>query len=101
MNILIEGAGAIGIALGASMISQNVNVSFYASQRTADKLTEGIKRIGIFNHLSFSPDSYEVYTDYNDLPEDSFDFVFVCSKTIANEDISNNLNEHMKYSVHV
>ena len=94
MNILIEGAGAIGIALGASMISQNANVSFYASQRTADKLTEGIKRIGIFNHLSFSPDSYDVYTDYNDLPEDSFDFVFVCSKTIANEDISNNLNEH-------
>ena len=29
MNILIEGAGAIGIALGASMISQNANVSFW------------------------------------------------------------------------
>lgn len=94
MNILIEGSGAIGIALGASMISQNANVSFFARKETAKKLGEGIKRIGLFNHLSYSPDCYKVYTDYNEIDDEIFDFVFVASKTIANEDISDKLNKY-------
>ena len=96
MNILINGAGAIGIALGASMISQNVNVSFYARKNTADALKNGIKRIGLFNHLSYSSDKYDMYTNYDEISENTFDYVFVCSKTIANNDISVELNKHKK-----
>ena len=95
MNILINGTGAIGIGLGASMISQGANVSFFARKETAKAIKEnGIKRIGLFNHYSFNPDSFKVYTDYEELPEDEFDFVFISSKTIANDDISKNLNEY-------
>ncbi|MBX7077210.1 MAG: 2-dehydropantoate 2-reductase [Methanobacteriaceae archaeon] len=95
MNILIDGAGAIGIGLGASMLSQNVNVSFFAKGETSQKLKkEGIRRTGIFKHFSFKPEDYTVYTDYKNMPSDNFDFVFVCSKTISNEDISNCLNDN-------
>lgn len=95
MNILIDGAGAIGIAIAASMISQGANVSFYAQGETANKIkSEGIKREGIFKHLSYNFDKYDVYTNYNDIPKNTFDFVFVCSKTIVNEEISYRLNEN-------
>ena len=95
MNILIIGSGGVGIALGASMISQGVNVSFFARGKTAKYIKEnGIKRTGIFEHLSYLPDEYEVFTDYKDIPENTFDFVFICSKTTANENISDSLNEY-------
>ena len=38
MNILIEGAGSIGIALGASLISQKQDVSFFAREKTAKSI---------------------------------------------------------------
>ena len=95
MNILINGTGAIGIGLGTSMISQGANVSFFAREETAKAIKEnGIKRIGLFTHYSFSPDSFKVYTDYNEIPDNEFDFVLVASKTIANDDISKKLNEY-------
>lgn len=95
MNVLIIGAGAVGIGLGASLISQNVNVSFYAKGETAKSIKEnGIKRVGIFNHINCSPDEYEVYLDYNDMPLNTFDFVLISSKTVANENISDSLDKH-------
>ena len=94
MNILIDGSGSIGIALGASMISQGADVSFYASKKTKKAMENGIKRIGLFNHLSFSPDEFNVYTDYKDIPRNSIDYVFITSKTTSNDDISSKLNEN-------
>lgn len=96
MNILIIGSGAIGIALGASMISQGFDVSFYARERTAEALKNGIERTGLFEHIKIPSDQYDIYTDYKDIPDDEFDFVFVCSKTIANEDIASKLNENRR-----
>ena len=96
MNILIEGSGAVGIGLGCSMINSGFNVSFYASEKTAEAMKEGIERTGILKHLKATPDMYKVYTSYADIPSDEFDYVFVTSKTIANEDISKKLNENSR-----
>ena len=35
MNILINGSGAVGLGLGASMLSEKADVSFYATGKTA------------------------------------------------------------------
>jgi len=97
MNILIIGTGAIGVALGATMISQGANVSFLAREETAKAIREnGIKRIGLFEHYEFSPEQYKVYTTYKEIPKNEFDFILISSKTISNEDISQNLNENRK-----
>ena len=86
MNILIEGAGSIGIALGASLISQKQDVSFFAREKTAKSIKENpIERTGIFNHITCQTNEYRVYTDYGDIPENTFDYVFICSKTTANK----------------
>ena len=95
MNILIIGAGAVGIGLAASVLSQNANVSIYARGETAKAIREkGIKRTGLFEHYSFANDELQVYDDYAQMPENEFDYVFITSKTTANDDISKRLNEN-------
>ena len=45
MNILINGSGAVGLGLGASMLSQKADVSFYATGKTAAAIKEnGLER---------------------------------------------------------
>ena len=97
MNILVIGAGSVGIGLAASVLSQNVNLSFYARGETAKAIREnGIKRTGLFTHYSFAPEELGVYEDYSKIPENTFDYVFITSKTTANDDISKKLNENRR-----
>ena len=93
MNILIIGAGGVGIGLGASVKSQGANVSIYAREETAKAIKEnGIKRCGLFTHYEFG--EIPVYESYEEIPKNEFDYIFISSKTTANEDIAQNLNEH-------
>ena len=95
MNILVIGSGAVGIGLAASVLSQNADVSIYARGETAKAIREkGIERTGLFEHYSFSKDELTVYDDYAQIPENEFDYVFITSKTTANDDISKRLNEN-------
>lgn len=95
MNILIIGAGAVGIGLAASMLSQDANVSIFARGKTARAIKEnGIVRCGLFDHYSFSSDELDVYETYDEIPKDTFDYVFITSKTTANDDISQKLNDY-------
>lgn len=93
MNILIIGAGGVGIGLGTSVKSQGANVSIYAREETAKAIKEnGIKRCGLFTHYEFG--EILVYESYEEIPKNEFDYIFISSKTTANEDIAQNLNEH-------
>lgn len=94
MKILVIGAGAVGIGLAASLMSQNADVSIYARGETAKAIKKnGIKRCGLFENYSFSSDEVKVFSDYRDIAKNSFDYVFITSKTTANDDISQKLNE--------
>jgi 2-dehydropantoate 2-reductase len=55
---------------------------------------DGIKRTGLFTNYSFKPSEFNVYETYSEIPEKSFDYVIVASKTTANNDISRNLYEN-------
>ena len=95
MNILIIGAGSVGIGIATSLLSQKANISIYARGETAKALKEnGIKRTGLFENYSFGPDELAVYETYSEIPKNSLDFILVTSKTTANEDISKRLNEN-------
>lgn len=97
MNILTIGAGAVGIGLAASVKSQGANVSFYARGKTAKAISEnGIKRCGLFAHYSFDKSEVSVYEDYNDIESNLFDYIFITSKTTANDDIAFNLNQNKR-----
>ena len=94
MNVLVIGAGSVGIGLASSMLSQNANVSIYARGETAKAIKKnGIKRVGLFEHYSFTPEELNVYETYEEIPKDTFDYVFITSKTTANDDISKRLSK--------
>ena len=93
MNVLIIGAGGVGIGLATSIKSQGAEVSIFARGKTAKAIREnGIKRTGLFKHYEF--DDIPVFESYGEIPKNTFDYIFIASKTTANEDISNNLNEN-------
>ncbi len=95
MNVLVIGAGAVGIGLATSMRSQNANVSLFARGKTAKAIREnGIERCGLFAHYKYENDEIDVYESYNDIPKDTFEYVFITSKTTANDDISKKLDLH-------
>lgn len=95
MEILLIGAGAVGIGLATSLLSQDVNISIFARGETAKDIRKnGLKRTGLFTHYSFTPDEFNVYEDYKEIPDKSFDYVLVSAKTTSNNDISEKLNEN-------
>lgn len=94
MKILLIGAGAVGIGLAASVASQGAEVSIYARSETAKKIKEnGIKRTGLFTHYEIK--DIPVYENYEEIPENHFDYIFIASKTTANEEIAESLNNYM------
>ena len=93
MKILVIGAGGVGIGLATSVASQGADVSIYARGKTAKAIKEnGIKRTGLFTHYEVK--DIPVYERYVDIPKNDFDYIFIASKTTANEDIAKNLNDH-------
>ena len=94
MNVLVIGAGAVGIGLASSMLSQNANIFIFARGETARAIKEnGIERCGLFAHYKFGSNEVNVYERYEEIPKGSFDYVFITSKTTANDDISKRLHE--------
>lgn len=93
MNILVIGAGGVGIGLATSVASQRADVSIYARGETAKAIKEnGIKRCGLFTYYEIR--EIPVYESYEEIPKNHFDYIFICSKTTANEDIAENLNRN-------
>lgn len=89
MKILIIGAGAIGIALGTFLKSQNIDVDYLARGATRDAILQnGIGRTGLFGEAVYPAGSIGVYNTYGELSADSYDYVIITTKTMANASVS-------------
>lgn len=97
MKILVIGAGGVGIGLATSVASQGAEVSIFAREKTAKAIREnGIKRCGLFTHYSIDKSEIDVYEDYESIESNLFDYIFITSKTTANEEIAENLNNNRR-----
>lgn len=95
MNILITGAGAIGVAVGAGLASVGQQVSFFARGNTKEAIAAGgVHRTGLFGDLDIPKEQIQVADDYAAFAPHSFDFILVCAKTLANDQISRALDEN-------
>ena len=93
MKILIIGAGGVGIELGVSVASQGAEIAFYACNETARAIRQnGVKRTGLFTHYEIK--NVPVFERYEAIPKNTYDYIFIASKTTANDDISENLNRN-------
>lgn len=97
MDVLIIGAGAIGVAVGAMLGKTGCSVSFLARQNTKACIDRnGIQKTGLFGDIALSKAQVNTYLCYEDLPDAAFDFILICAKTMANEEISGQLAQHKR-----
>lgn len=95
MNLLITGAGSIGIALAALLRQAGQQVAIYARGETEVAIRSGgVHKTGLFGDLDFEAGDFLVSDDYGAFPRGSFDFILICAKTMANDAISRELAAH-------
>ncbi|MDY4954370.1 MAG: 2-dehydropantoate 2-reductase [Candidatus Onthomonas sp.] len=95
MNILIVGAGAIGVAVGTALQTSGVSVTFLARGETKAAIEQGgIHRIGLLGEAHCPPDAVTVTDSYDQLPRDTFDYVIISVKAMANEEVCQQLASH-------
>ncbi len=86
MNVLIFGAGAVGLGLASCLLKAGIRLDLVARKETADALKrDGLERLGIFGEYRAAPDSFGCYENLRDLPEGKYDFTLVCVKSFDSE----------------
>jgi 2-dehydropantoate 2-reductase len=89
---LIIGAGAVGIAMGATLKESGAEVDFIARGETKASINaDGIKRLGLFGDISIPAGQIRAFDDYSELESDAYDYILITSKNTANEEISEQL----------
>ena len=87
-KVLIIGAGAVGVAIAASLASEGMDVAVLSASRTADAIEKnGVKRCGIFSEITIPAGVVKVYRTYEEI-KTGFNYVIVSSKTMANAEIA-------------
>ena len=94
-GVLIYGAGAIGIAIGASLYSQGMTVDYLAREATAKAINEdGVHRTGIFGEIHVPAGEIRAYTKLSDINGKKYDFIIITTKTLANAEAAADLSEN-------
>ena len=87
-SVLIIGAGAVGVAMAASLASEGMEVAVLSASQTADAIEKnGVKRCGIFSEITIPADVVKVYRTYEEI-KTGFNYVIISSKTMANAEIA-------------
>ena len=82
MNILLYGAGAVGLGLASCLLKNGDNVDLIGREETVSALQQnGLQRTGLFGEYSATPESFGAYSSLTKLPETEYDFILVCTKS--------------------
>lgn len=97
MKILIIGAGAVGIGVGAGLIQSGADVTFIDFGETYEALkAHGCKRTGIFGDIENAPETFKAVNSYDDI-EGGFNYILICAKAMANDSIASTLHAHPEF----
>ncbi|WP_406659653.1 ketopantoate reductase family protein [Methanolobus sp. ZRKC3] len=91
MNVLILGAGAVGLSLAAKL-SSVCDVHAVCRERHAEKIrSEGFRMTGIWGEATYS------FSCSEDVPDNiDFDYIFIASKSTATESICEQFKDVVK-----
>ncbi len=82
MNILLYGAGAVGLGLASCLLKSGEQVDLIGRKDTVDALQHsGLQRTGLFGNFTAAPASFGAYASLNELPPIEYDFILVCTKS--------------------
>jgi len=92
VNILVFGAGAVGLGLSSFLLQAGHRVHLVAKEKTVAALRKkGLKRQGIFGQACFSPQQLTASSNLGDTG--AFDFYLVCTKSFDTENSARQLKE--------
>ncbi len=82
MNILLYGAGAVGLGLASCLLKSGQRVDLIGRGDTVTALKQnGLERTGLFGDFTAAPDSFGAYASLSELPKNNYDFLMVCTKS--------------------
>ena len=82
MNILLYGAGAVGLGLASCMLKAGERVDLIGREETVTTLQQhGLQRTGLFGNFTAAPELFGAYVSLNKLPQTDYDFLLVCTKS--------------------
>lgn len=89
MKVLIIGAGSIGIALGTIMKNNNTDIDFLAHGETYKSIKDnGISIEGLLGERYIDKEEIGIYSSYEDMEENVYDYIIICTKTTVNREVS-------------
>ena len=82
MNILLYGAGAVGLGLASCLLKAGEQVDLVGREETVSALQlNGLQRTGLFGDFTAAPESFGSYSSLSELPQTDYDFILVCTKS--------------------
>ncbi len=82
MNILLYGAGAVGLGLASCLLKAGEQVDLIGRKETVTALKQnGLERTGLFGDFTAAPKSFGAYSSLSELPQNDYDFILVCTKS--------------------
>lgn len=90
-KVLIIGAGAVGVAMAASLSEEGMDVTVYSKSHTADCIEEnGVKRCGIFKDISVPAGKVKVIRNYGEACQ-AYDYIIISAKPWLTKRLQNPL----------
>jgi 2-dehydropantoate 2-reductase len=97
MNCLIYGTGAVGLGLASCLLKSQVSVCLIARADTVTALHHGgLLRTGIFGRVDAKPDSFSAYQRLDDIKNEKFDYILVCTKSFDSAAAAEDLSRHQE-----
>lgn len=90
MNVLILGAGAVGLSLAAKL-SSVCNVHAVCRQKHADKIkSDGFRMTGMWGDATYT------FSCSDDVPDNNYDYIFITSKSTSTKAICEQFSDVIK-----
>ena len=99
MNILIYGAGAVGLGLASCLLKSDQQVDLIGRKATINALHQhGLQRTGLFGDFHAPPDRFGAVLSLSDLPDKVYDFILLCTKSFDSHEAALDLASYLKNS---
>lgn len=95
MKVLIYGAGAVGLGMASCLLKSQADVYLLDRADTVAALRQGgLLRKGIFGKFYAKPDSFAAYEHLDDIKNEKFDYILVCTKSFDSAGAAEDLSRH-------
>jgi 2-dehydropantoate 2-reductase len=96
MNVLIYGAGAVGLGIASALLKAEVKLSILARPDTVRTLKNfGLVRNGIFGPFKAKPDSFQSFSQISKVVfSRPFDHILICTKSFDSLASAMDLHKH-------